>query len=71
MVDFASIDKLSPVDVANRTLDGMEIGIMEINVDERASSMRLAMRDDPEECARQMWARTAEFRAMFPRERRG
>ena len=48
MVDFVSIDKLSPVDVANRTLDGMETGIMEIDVDERASSMRRAMRDDPD-----------------------
>lgn len=65
MIAFVEMDKTSPEEVAARTLDGMEAGIADIDVDDRSAMVRRRMREDPEAFTQEMWQRAAEFRQKF------
>lgn len=60
------VETVSPVDVVNAALDGVEAGLIEIDTHEEAMQVRAGMRLDPETTSAMMWEYSVAFRAANP-----
>ena len=66
MISYVDAEKASPADIVAAGLDGVEAEILNIDADERAKSVRIALRDDPEGLIKSSWNRADEFRKSHP-----
>jgi NAD(P)-dependent dehydrogenase (short-subunit alcohol dehydrogenase family) len=66
MIDHITGDKTSPYEVAHASLDGLEAGLNEIDVDDRAQAIR-GLRNEGSDAIREAyWHNTDEFRKNHP-----
>lgn len=66
MTDNIVDDKASPREIARNTMLGMEAGDINIDADDRAKTVRLGLRKDPEGFTKEYWVGAAEFRVNHP-----
>lgn len=66
MIDYVDAEKTTPEDIVGAALDGVENDMLEIDADERAKALRVALREDPEGLLQSSYRRAEDFRTAHP-----
>jgi len=66
MIDYVDEEKAAPKSIVAAALDGIESGVVDIDADERATAVRIALKEDPEGLLKSSHQRADDFRATYP-----